>query len=613
MMFLDGRFWAVFIFSLVLLLLAATNIDLAAQEQPVPPAPPNAANGLVVFADRCANCHGPTGGGDGELSAQLVKAPAHLNDPAFRETAVPGDLYNTIRNGILESGMPPFGPASSNPLDEASLWDAVAAVYSFSTPAESVMMGQAVYNANCAACHGETGLGDGPEAAADAAGLDLTRLDYWFSRSNEMVLAQLSGTEIAEHTYELSEAELAAAVDYGRTFSYSYAAPPEPAAPIEGAVVTGQVNNGTTGAIVSGSEAMLRAFTMDFQEALSMTTTVDVDGRFQFELPEVQPDWVFLAGYEYNDLTFSSDAGQISTANQPLDMSIIVYETTSDPANISYEQVHIIMDFQSEDLLQVSELYVINNGGTAVFVGETGNPDGGTIRFNLPEDAQSPVFERTLGSFDSTIPATEIIQIGDGWADTLPLQPGSGGLNLIISYLLPYKDGMTVSHALPYAARQANVILPDAGVNISGGGWEFQGTSAMGTSSFLSYAHAELAAGSDLTFTFSGEPTQTSGMTGNAVTPRNSTNELLIGGGVLLIAIAAAIFIFRNWQTTPAHSDAYNYDDEYVDEEPAADAATQLLQAIADLDEAYEQGQLDEADYTQQREQLKSELKNLWT
>ncbi|MEJ2749957.1 MAG: cytochrome c, partial [Anaerolineae bacterium] len=125
---LDGRFWAVFIFTLVLVLLLFSSMDMAAQEPSLPLSPPDAANGLTVFADRCANCHGATGGGDGELSGQLMVAPAHVNDPPFRETAVPGDLFDTITNGILESGMPPFGSASSNPLDDATRWDLVAAV-----------------------------------------------------------------------------------------------------------------------------------------------------------------------------------------------------------------------------------------------------------------------------------------------------------------------------------------------------------------------------------------------------------------------------------------------------------------------------------------------------
>ena len=42
-----------------------------------------------VFADRCANCHGPAGQGDGEMAGQLELPPRDFTQPDFRQTAVP--------------------------------------------------------------------------------------------------------------------------------------------------------------------------------------------------------------------------------------------------------------------------------------------------------------------------------------------------------------------------------------------------------------------------------------------------------------------------------------------------------------------------------------------
>jgi mono/diheme cytochrome c family protein len=148
----------------VLLILVVTGSALA-QELTGPAVTPNSADGLAIFAERCANCHGPLGMGDGELAANLPAPPRNYTDLEFLRQAVPADLFNTITNGRIESGMPPFGPASSNPLSEESRWQAIAAVYSLGTPAESVAQGQTVYEANCLACHGESGQGDGAEAA----------------------------------------------------------------------------------------------------------------------------------------------------------------------------------------------------------------------------------------------------------------------------------------------------------------------------------------------------------------------------------------------------------------------------------------------------------------
>ena len=608
--FLDGRFWAVFILSILLLALGLTGV--AAQEPALPQTPPDAEAGLAIFVERCANCHGPTGGGDGELAADLPKPPAVLSDPEFRKTAVPATLFGRITNGIIDAGMPPFGSTSSNPIAEENRWDLIAAVYSFSTPADSLTLGQTVYEENCLACHGESGLGDGPDAAADA-NLDLTELSYWFNRSNETVLADVNNSAIPEHAFDLSEDEQWAVVDYARTFSYGYFDALAPLEPIETAVISGQITNGTTGEILIGGEAMLRAFNASFQETLTLTTTVGVDGRYQFDLAAVQPDWVYLTGIRYKELSFSSDAGQINRADPALDLPITVYETTTDPAAITIEQVHLIMGFEG-DSLQVSELYVVSNRGTAVFVGATGDSSQGTIQFNLPAGAQAPVFERTLGSMESTIPATEIIQTATGWADTLPVQPGPGGLNLIVSYLLPFEDGMSLNRILPYTTNNANVILPEVGVTVAGSDWLFQGAQQMsdGGSSFLSYTRAGLQSGEELTLTLEGKPDAAATVGGSAVAPRNTTNELLIGGGILLIAIAAAILFFRNAQAKPYLAEEYDYYDEDDGGDVEIDETTQLIRAIADLDNAHERGELDEADYTSQREKLKSELKTLW-
>ncbi len=608
----DARFWVIFILFMVLSGWGLAQVD--AQEPALPQTPPTAEVGLAIFADRCANCHGPIGNGDGELSTQLPKPPRKLNDPEFLQTAVPATLFDHITNGIIESGMPPFGPASSNPVSEENRWNLIAAVFSLGTSETSVGMGQAVYDENCAACHGETGLGDGPDATPDA-NLDLTDLTYWFNRSNETVLADIPG-DIVEHEFTLSDAEKEAVVHYARTFSYTYVAPVDPSQPIADGLISGQVSNGATGEIITEGIVQLRAYTPNFEETLNVTTTLGIDGRYQFELPSIQPDWVFLAGMTYGEIGFSSNAAQLTAASPTLNMPILVYGTTTNPEAIVLEQVHLVIDFQG-DAIQVSELYIINNIETAVFVGATGNPDEGTIQFTLPEGAENPFFERTLGSMDSTIPATEIITTADGWADTLPMYPGGGGLNLIVSYILPYEDGMTLSHALPYAANSANVIMTDAGVSISGNGWDFQGAQEMpGTgTSFLSYAHAPYSAGDSLAIKLTGEPSADVTNSGSVSTPISDTNQLVIGGAVLLIVIIVAAVIFQNWRTQP---DDYAYDDddeeyeEYEEEDEEDDDVAQLLQAIADLDDAHERGDINDNDYASQREQLKTELKSLW-
>lgn len=85
------------------------------------------ANGMQKFKERCVDCHGLGGLGDGSMVGRLPKRPANLSEPhTALHTA--GDIYWWIDHGIPESGMPGF----SDKLDEQSSWDIVNFLRTFS-------------------------------------------------------------------------------------------------------------------------------------------------------------------------------------------------------------------------------------------------------------------------------------------------------------------------------------------------------------------------------------------------------------------------------------------------------------------------------------------------
>ncbi|MBE2220792.1 MAG: c-type cytochrome [Anaerolineae bacterium] len=602
----NGRFLflAAFILALLVVLASVAN-PMAAQEPTLPPVQPDAEIGSDIFQERCANCHGPAGQGDGELTGNLPKQPANYTETEFRRTRIPGVMYNTITEGILESGMPPFGSASTNPISDENRWHLVASVYSLATPPEAIASGKAVYEENCLACHGETGVGDGPNAADAQAELpDLTAIRYWFNRSNETVFADIESGGIPDHDYELTEQEQWDVVDYTRTFSYYYFDPNAPVEPIVGATISGVVVNGTSSDIVEGVEVILRGFSQDFQPTVTMTTTVDAQGNYLFELEPVDPNWVYLASARYNDLGFSSDAGQVSRAEPALALPITVFETTTDPEAVVVDQVHILLSFGS-DTVRADEFYVFSNPTAEVFVGESGDTTQGTVRLALPEGAENIAFQRSFGSMQSSIPASEVIQLEDGsFADTFPLNPGSSGLNLIVSYELPYEEGMTVERPLFYETVSANVIIPDRGVMLAGDTWVDQGVQEMPGGSFSSYAQADIVAGSELIFELNGRPEMITDMAGNAIpSPANSTNELIVGGAVLLIVVVTGLFIVTRRDSEPDDEEELEIEQEEID---------RLLLAVVDLDDGYEAGNVEEAAYQEQRQKLISQLAAIW-
>jgi len=98
----------------------------------------------------------------------------------------------------------------------------------FLTDAANLAAGQELYQRHCAACHGQTGRGDGPAGHAltlkppNLADPSLTGkpLDYWFWRISEGGAAEpfhARGSVMPAWKYHLSETERWQVIAYART------------------------------------------------------------------------------------------------------------------------------------------------------------------------------------------------------------------------------------------------------------------------------------------------------------------------------------------------------------------------------------------------------------
>lgn len=115
--------------------------------------------GRAAFADNCAPCHGPGGGGRPGFPS--------LADDAWIWGGTLDEIYQTLLYGVRFthdetrlSEMPSFG--ADNLLDRTQINAVAEYVLSFSNRsenAEAAAEGQQVYLDNCAACHGEKGEG----------------------------------------------------------------------------------------------------------------------------------------------------------------------------------------------------------------------------------------------------------------------------------------------------------------------------------------------------------------------------------------------------------------------------------------------------------------------
>ncbi|PYP52835.1 MAG: hypothetical protein DMD45_03045 [Gemmatimonadetes bacterium] len=127
-----------------------------------PARPPSLVRGAAVYQEQCAQCHGPTGRGDGPKAKHLEgPSPASLADREGMSTVSPVDVYRKLTIGVAGTAMPQF----EETLSPEDRWAVATYVATLRADEGLVREGEGRYATTCASCHGATGGGDGPLAA----------------------------------------------------------------------------------------------------------------------------------------------------------------------------------------------------------------------------------------------------------------------------------------------------------------------------------------------------------------------------------------------------------------------------------------------------------------
>ena len=126
------------------------------------------ARGGAVFRANCSQCHGSGAAG--------AKGYPNLLDDDWLWGGEMADIEYTVRHGIRNdqdgdarySQMPAFGDMLEKP-EIAAVVEHVVSLSNADYDAELAATGATVFADNCAACHGETGLGDRAQGAPNLA------------------------------------------------------------------------------------------------------------------------------------------------------------------------------------------------------------------------------------------------------------------------------------------------------------------------------------------------------------------------------------------------------------------------------------------------------------
>jgi mono/diheme cytochrome c family protein len=635
------------LFILLALLLTACEFSLAADVTPPPgyrppveetqePAAetgplypivaPNPADGEVIYAEKCAPCHGDQGFGDGPNAAELPNPVTPIGDPQVARAASPADWYRIVSEGNLERFMPPF-----RSLTTRQRWDVVAYVFGLSTSPDTPGTGRLLYDENCAACHGPEGRGNGEQASALGTDLpDFTDPEWMSTRSSADFFQAISagmGDEMPAFEGELGEEQRWLLSDYLRSLTLNPADDllaqqqstlpetevplemPDPAAAITSTntmsetaalvetdgvgTIVGVVNNATGGEMPVGAPVTLHGFD-EMQNTMTLTTTLETDGTFRFENVEMPAGRVFMATVKHQGATYGSDIFTASGKDTNLEIPITVYNTTTDPSVLSVDRLHLFFEYIDENTLQVVELYVISNTSERTLVAEgEGEP---TVRYSLPQGATNlQIQDGELGG--------RYVPTEEGFGDTVSIRPGSGSYQAIFAFEMPYDREIDLAQKMELPAQAVVAMAPEGSMQIEGENLQDGGVEDVQGTMYRIYNSPSLEAGDTLRLTVSGRAPS-----GAAVFNPGDSLGLLVGASAFGLAlILAGVWLYR--RNTADREVEDNETGPYADEETEDEAS--IMDAILALDDQYRAGELQEDAYRQRRAELKARLKEM--
>jgi len=527
------------------------------------------------------------------MAEQMPVQPADFTDPEFVSTRSPQDVFDVITEGRMESLMPPWGDT----LSEEEIWDVTAYVWSLHLEPATIEGGEKAYAAACAECHGPDGAGMSAEAGAPS--LQEAR---WL-QLNETQWREAVQAPSHPRIDDAADAVLLSAITYARSFSLGFT---QDSPNLEGdGVITVRVLNGTTGEAVAGAPVTL----LIFDGAGFLTNReieADEQGVARFEGLSRDPVWAFLAQALYNDMPFASDVFQFETGEPSLDVLVHVYEPGGSLDDVRIRRAHWFVNLATADSIDVGELHVIENGGDRVYMGEEGENGREVLVFRLPPNAVNVGVEggEASGRFVIT---------GDAIIDTAPLPPGQR--QILFRYTLPVVDGaVDMTHPFEYPIDNLNLLIPDIGLQVEVSEWTEEPPLQTEGGAFLNYIITSLPPGS-------APPVKLSGISAQALA-QTMSNEAAAAGGQQIIDRNATPGISGQPYTTPLVASlaalvlavgsviAIRRHRSQLASEPVRRRQLReaLIQAIADLDDAYEAGELAEAEYQAERTLLKAKL-----
>jgi len=322
----------------------------------------------------------------------------------------------------------------------------------------------------------------------------------------------------------------------------------------------------------------------------TVTASVQPDGTYLFNSVLADTSLAYIVSVNYGGVTYTSNPASYDATKSTYDLPVTVYDSTDNLDALTVSQVHMSYDFSTAGKLQVQVLYVVSNPGSKTV---TVASDGSTVPFiQLPTGASDVQYQMAQGS-------APLMSAANGFA----LIPGADRqYGILVQFSLPYTNSIKIVQPFRLPVSAVTVIVPE-GVRVRSEQLKDTGTQTYQSTVYQLYQGNNLAAGSTLSLTVSGQPGAPTGFSFTRQT------IVLIGIGVIgLLLIGVGIYFFLHDRKLAQQEEAAGAEETASPDALGADQDS-ITDAIIALDDQFKTGGISKEAYDKRRAELKERLK----
>ena len=368
-------------------------------------------------------------------------------------------------------------------------------------------------------------------------------------------------------------------------------APALPAHGQEGTTtISGHVVNGTTGTSTPQDVQVLLWVFRPGAEPEQRAMTADSSGRFVFQDVSAEEVVGYTVTAPYLGIGYTDD---LAPGDDLDNLLITVYEATPSLGDVVLTGDSLLLmetDAATRTLSFIEVIQVANLGDRVVMPGVGQEGPMNFLRFPLPAGVVDLEVQ-------SDLPEGEVLQVDRGFAMTNPVPPGPFGI--AFTFTVPYTGSrLDISRSLLQGARAFRLLVPDTVGNVVSTALADGGQVVIAATTYQIWDTVDISPGGSVDMVLQGLPQPSLAQSLRRTMDTSWTLALTVALSLALVALLLiGLRITRPSQPVTAG--------DVPQSRPA------LAQAIAALDDRYQQGESTEAAYRERRKALKARLLRL--